>query len=92
MLYRSAYGANYTPAEIPAGDVTHLLYAFGDISDTGEAYVTLAGLRNPVLIFSEFRQIYTPTCRSSTPPCTNVIAKHKATLDKSTLSRNRTET
>ncbi|OAA79424.1 endochitinase class V precursor [Akanthomyces lecanii RCEF 1005] len=32
----SEHGGNYTPAEIPAQDVTHLLYAFGDISSTGE--------------------------------------------------------
>ncbi|KAJ6782844.1 hypothetical protein PWT90_02843 [Aphanocladium album] len=32
----SGYGANYTAAEFPANDVTHLLYAFGDISSTGE--------------------------------------------------------
>ncbi|KAJ3486223.1 hypothetical protein NLG97_g6661 [Lecanicillium saksenae] len=32
----SAYGANYTPAEIPANDITHLLYAFADISGNGE--------------------------------------------------------
>ena len=34
-VVRGIYGANYQPQQIPADQVTHLLYAFADIGSDG---------------------------------------------------------
>jgi len=33
---RGIYGANFQPQQIPANQVTHILYAFADIGSDGE--------------------------------------------------------
>lgn len=36
VFFRDIYGRNYTPPELPASQLSYVLYAFANLNSTGE--------------------------------------------------------